>query len=123
MSELERLDDMSPQAAEYSMVKTYLDWLLDLPWNHTSEDQTNIKVARNVLDEDHYGLQDVKERIVEYLAVRNLLAIRDGNQSLDLQPIQLPRNRRDSMLRRPAGVGKTSWDKALHVPWAGSLPA
>ena len=74
--ELERLEEMSPQSAEYAMVKTYLDWLLDLPWNRSSEEQTDIGVARSVLDEDHYGLQDVKDRIVEYLAVRNLLAIR-----------------------------------------------
>ncbi len=60
MREWDRLEEMSPQSAEYSMVKTYLDWLLDLPWNLSSEDQTDIRMARNVLDEDHYGLRDVK---------------------------------------------------------------
>ncbi len=54
--ELERLEEMSPQSAEYAMVKTYLDWLLDLPWSRSSEEQTDIGIARSVLDEDHYGL-------------------------------------------------------------------
>ena len=81
--EYDRLEEMSPQSAEYAMLKTYLDWLLDLPWNRSSEEQNDIAVARSVLDEDHYGLQDVKDRIVEYLAVRNLLATRmEGNGKL-----------------------------------------
>jgi ATP-dependent Lon protease len=113
LSELERLDDMSPQAAEYSMVKTYLDWLLDLPWNHTSEDQTDIKVARNVLDEDHYGLQDVKERIIEYLAVRNLLAIRDGNQSSNIHTNAAATTGVILCFAGPPGVGKTSLGQSI----------
>ena len=87
MRELSRLEEMSPQSAEYSMVKTYIEWLLELPWNRSSEDQTDIGEARAVLDKDHYGLQGVKDRIIEYLAVRNLLAIREINKKNDLQPI------------------------------------
>ena len=79
--ELDRFEEMTPQSAEYSLVKTYLDWLLDLPWNQSSEDQTNIDIARDILDEDHYGLQEVKERVIEYLAVRNLLKIRRSGRT------------------------------------------
>ena len=68
---------MSPQSAEYTVIKTCLDWLLDLPWNILSEDQLNISNARTILDEDHYGLADVKERIIEHLAVHNLLKTRN----------------------------------------------
>jgi ATP-dependent Lon protease len=82
---LGRLEEMSPQSAEYAMVKTYLDWLLDMPWKRASEEQTDIDIARSILDEDHYGLQGVKDRIVEYLAVRNLLAIRDADKKPDSQ--------------------------------------
>ena len=114
LSELERLDEMSPQAAEYSMVKTYLDWLLDLPWNHTSEDQTDIEMARNVLDEDHFGLQDVKERIVEYLAVRNLLAIRDGiHQNVTSRAKTEAATGVILCFAGPPGVGKTSLGQSI----------
>lgn len=71
--ELKRLSGMSPQAAEYSVIKTYLDWLVELPWTILSEDQLDISHARSVLDEDHYDLQGVKDRIIEYLAVRKLV--------------------------------------------------
>jgi ATP-dependent Lon protease len=73
LRELDRFAQMTPQSAEYALIKTYLDWLLDLPWNKVSEDQADIKIAREILDEDHYGLQEVKDRLIEYLAVRNLL--------------------------------------------------
>jgi ATP-dependent Lon protease len=70
--ELKRLSGMQPQAAEYSMIKTYLDWMVELPWAAASEDQLDIANARRVLDEDHYDLQEVKDRIIELLAVRKL---------------------------------------------------
>ena len=71
--ELTRLGGMTPQAAEYSVIKTYLDWLVEVPWNVLSEDQLDINHARVVLDEDHYDLQEVKDRLIEYLAVRKLI--------------------------------------------------
>ncbi|MFO8009925.1 MAG: endopeptidase La [Dehalococcoidia bacterium] len=70
--ELDRLSKMPPQAAEYSMVKTYLDWLISLPWNKSTEESIDIKRAAKILDEDHYDLERVKERILDYLAVRKL---------------------------------------------------
>jgi ATP-dependent Lon protease len=112
MREFSRLEEMSPQSAEYSMVKTYIDWLLELPWNRSSEDQTDIGKARGVLDKDHYGLQDVKDRIIEFLAVRNLLAIREVNKKNDLQP-----NTSAAgvilCFAGPPGVGKTSLGQSI----------
>ena len=63
---------MSPSAAEYSVIRTYLDWLIGLPWSKASEDNLDVKTAAKVLDEDHHDLDKVKERILEYLAVRRL---------------------------------------------------
>ncbi len=110
--ELKRLEGMSPHAPEASIIKTYLDWLVDLPWNKTSEDRTDIDHARTVLDEDHYGLQDVKERIVEYLAVRKLVAERgvkategSGKMSEAMGAILC--------FAGPPGVGKTSLGKSI----------
>jgi ATP-dependent Lon protease len=73
LRELKRLKIMAPQAAEYAVIKTYLDWLLDLPWDVLSEDRLDINHARTVLDEDHYDLQEVKDRVIEFLAVRKLV--------------------------------------------------
>jgi ATP-dependent Lon protease len=70
--ELDRLSKLPPAAAEYGVIKTYLDWLTSMPWNITTEDEINIKKAREILDEDHYGLDRIKDRILEYLAVRKL---------------------------------------------------
>ncbi len=70
--ELKRLERMPEAAAEFSMVRTYLDWLTELPWSVTSAEPIDIAVARKILDEDHYGLQKVKRRILEFLAVRKL---------------------------------------------------
>jgi ATP-dependent Lon protease len=70
--ELDRLAQMHPSSAEYSVIRTYLDWLIDLPWNKSSKDRLEIKQAEKVLDQDHYGLEKIKERILEYLAVRKL---------------------------------------------------
>jgi ATP-dependent Lon protease len=113
MREWDRLEEMSPQSAEYPMVKTYLDWLLDLPWSRSSEDQTDIRMARNVLDEDHYGLRDVKDRIVEYLAVRNLLAIRDADKKADLPSKNTPATGVILCFAGPPGVGKTSLGQSI----------
>ena len=70
--ELARLSRMHPSSAEYTVSATYLDWMTALPWNEKTEDNLDIKKARRVLDEDHYGLEKAKKRIIEYLAVRKL---------------------------------------------------
>ena len=96
--EYDRLSRMSPGASEYTVSKTYLDWILDLPWQKSSEDKLNLKRAEEVLDRDHYGLEDVKERIIEYLAVRKLKKDHRG-------PILC--------LVGPPGVGKTSLGRSI----------
>ncbi len=70
--ELDRLSRMHPSSAEYTVASTYLDWMTVLPWNESTKDNLDIKKARKVLDEDHYGLEKAKKRIIEYLAVRKL---------------------------------------------------
>ncbi|MDX9745437.1 MAG: endopeptidase La [Syntrophales bacterium] len=70
--ELERLSRMHPSSAEYTVASTYLDWITALPWNEKTEDNLDIRKAQRVLDEDHYGLEKAKKRIIEYLAVRKL---------------------------------------------------
>jgi ATP-dependent Lon protease len=94
LSELKRLDYQGPQSAEASVIRTYLEWLVELPWNNETEDNLDIDHVRQVLDEDHYGLEDVKERIVEYVAVRKL-AGKDMKGAI-------------INLNGPPGVGKTS---------------
>jgi ATP-dependent Lon protease len=96
--ELGRLQRMNPQVAEYSIQRNYLDLLLDLPWNSFSEDQFDLKKAQKILDRDHYGLDKVKKRIIEYLAV---LKLRQDMKS----PILC--------LHGPPGVGKTSLGKSV----------
>ena len=70
--ELDRLGRISPQSPEYSVARTYLEWLTELPWSKSSKDNLNVKEAQKRLDQDHYGLPKVKERVLEYLAVRSL---------------------------------------------------
>jgi ATP-dependent Lon protease len=111
--ELDRMAQMTPQSAEYPMVKSYLDWLLDLPWNHVSQDQADIDVARRILDEDHYGLKEVKERIIEFLAVRNLLKIRDLKQSGDTGAVSSTAAGVILCFSGPPGVGKTSLGQSI----------
>jgi len=72
LRELERLSRMSPAAAEYTVTRTYLDWLVSLPWNKRSEGEIDLVKAKEVLDNDHYDLEKVKDRILEYLAVRKM---------------------------------------------------
>ena len=97
-SEMERLRLIPPESAEHSVVRTYLEWLANLPWNHTSDDNLDMAHARQVLDEDHFGLEKVKDRILEYLAVRKL---RDDPRS----PILC--------FAGPPGVGKTSLGRSI----------
>jgi ATP-dependent Lon protease len=107
--ELDRLSKLPIAAAEYGVIRTYLDWLTSLPWSKRTEDLLDIKEARKVLDEDHYGLKDIKERILEFLAVRKLRAERNTDNSSD--PFDsVRRDRRGAILCfvGPPGVGKTS---------------
>jgi len=96
--EIGRLQRMNPQVAEYSIQRNYLDLLLDLPWNEFSKDRFDLKKATKILDRDHYGLEEVKKRIIEYLAV---LKLRNDMKS----PILC--------LYGPPGVGKTSLGKSI----------
>lgn len=70
--ELRRLERTSPQSAEYQVIRTFLEWITELPWNDRSEEKIDLAVAEEILDEDHYGLEDVKDRVLEFLAVRKL---------------------------------------------------
>ena len=70
--ELKRLERTSPQSAEYQVIRTFLEWVTELPWNTRSEDKIDLALSAEILDEDHYGLEDVKDRVLEFLAVRKL---------------------------------------------------
>jgi len=96
--QLKRLEMMHPDASEATIVRTYIDWILDLPWSKSSKDRLDLKIAAEVLDEDHYGLERVKERILEFLAVRKLNKLTKG-------PILC--------FVGPPGVGKTSLGQAI----------
>jgi ATP-dependent Lon protease len=96
--ELNRLARMSPMASEYTVSRTYLDWLLEMPWNKKTRDRLDVKKAEQILDEDHYGLEKVKKRILEYLAIRQLKSDMKG-------PILC--------FVGPPGVGKTSLGRSI----------
>lgn len=98
LKEVERLEKMPPMVAEATVVRNYLDWLLALPWCKQTRDRLDIKVAERILDEDHYGLREVKDRILEYLAIRQLAKKMKG-------PI--------ICFVGPPGVGKTSLAKSI----------
>jgi ATP-dependent Lon protease len=111
--ELKRFKGMSPHSAEYSVIKTYLDWLIELPWNKTSEDQTDIARARTVLDQDHYDLEEVKERIIEYLAVRTLVNKRGVQPKPGDEGTTTEAMGAILCFAGPPGVGKTSLGKSI----------
>ncbi|WP_075533765.1 endopeptidase La [Candidatus Pelagibacter communis] len=98
LSELKKLKSMSPMSAEATVVRNYLDWMTDLPWSNKSKINTDLNNAQKILDEDHYGLEKVKERIIEFLAVQKRIQKMKG-------PILC--------LVGPPGVGKTSLGKSI----------
>jgi len=99
LKQLARLERMHPDASEASMVRTYLDWMVDLPWNKSTEDNLELKRAQDILDEDHYDLHKAKDRVLEFLAVRKL---KEKNMK---GPILC--------FVGPPGVGKTSLGKSI----------
>lgn len=98
LDEVERLNAMPTNSPEIGMLRTYLDWVIELPWNEESDSKIDIKKSRKILDEDHYGLKDVKERILEFIALKKLTKTMKG-------PILC--------LVGPPGVGKTSVAKSI----------
>ena len=98
LKQLSRLERMHPDASEATMVRTYLDWMVDLPWGKQSEDIIDLKAAKIILDDDHYDLQKAKDRVLEFLAVRKLKSSMKG-------PILC--------FSGPPGVGKTSLGKSI----------
>ncbi|HTB57711.1 MAG TPA: endopeptidase La, partial [Polyangia bacterium] len=98
IKQLERLKVMQPSSAEYTVTRTYLEWLVELPWSVATEDKLDIQAARDILNSDHYDLEKVKKRILEYLAVRKLKSDKKG-------PILC--------LVGPPGVGKTSLGRSI----------
>ena len=97
-NELERLKNMNPYSSEGNVVKSYMDWVLDIPWNKYSKESIDVIKARKILDDEHYGLEDVKDRIIEYLAVKQFSKSQKG-------PILC--------LVGPPGVGKTSIARSI----------
>jgi ATP-dependent Lon protease len=107
--EIDRLERTPPQSAEIAIMRSYIDWLLALPWTERSEDSFSINTTRRILDEDHYGLEGIKERIIEFLAVRELrqkLAQRHGSWRGESQGQIL-------CFIGPPGVGKTSLGRSI----------
>jgi ATP-dependent Lon protease len=112
--ELDRLSRLPTAAAEYGVIRTYLDWLVSLPWSVITQDNLAIKHARQVLDQDHHGLEDVKERILEYLAVRKLR--QERSDELEEDPVDEIRRLREGVILcfvGPPGVGKTSLGRSI----------
>jgi ATP-dependent Lon protease len=112
--ELDRLARLPTAAAEYGVIRTYLDALVTLPWSQGTKDNLEITHARKILDQDHYGLKDVKERILEFLAVRKLRLERKDDK--DESPKDLIRREREGVILcfiGPPGVGKTSLGQSI----------
>jgi ATP-dependent Lon protease len=104
LREVDRLERMGPASPEYQMIRTYIDWVLDVPWSKRTDDRLDPVAARQVLDQDHYDLDKIKDRIVEYLAVQKLKAQQTGDSSMK-GPILC--------FVGPPGVGKTSLGQSV----------
>ena len=121
VKELKRLSQMSQYNPEASYIRSYLDWLVEIPWNHASEQNIDIKLAEKILDEDHFGLKKVKERIIEFLAVMKLKSIQDEaiDKAAKKKPdLSKPNNKHEHQpsilcFVGPPGVGKTSLGKSI----------
>ena len=115
LRELERLSRLPTAAAEYGVIRTYLDWLVSLPWSKLTEDNLDLQHAQEVLDKDHYGLEDVKERILEYLAVRKLRLERKEELEARVPEDAIRHDREGAILCfvGPPGVGKTSLGRSV----------
>jgi len=124
--ELDRMRKMPSQAAEYTVIKTYLDWMVNLPWSQSTPDNLDIAHARQVLDEDHYGLEEIKDRILEFLAVRKLRMERkaeaaaqaEAEGSAPSESVQIDHIRRERegvilCFVGPPGTGKTSLGQSI----------
>jgi ATP-dependent Lon protease len=114
LRELSRLEKLQPQSAEFGVIQTYLDWMVELPWNKLTEDNLDIAHARDVLNADHYDMNDVKERILEYLAVRKLRLERN----VEDEPVEKGREQDRAggsilLFVGPPGVGKTSLGRSI----------
>jgi ATP-dependent Lon protease len=112
--ELERLSRLPSAAAEYGVIRSYLDWLVSLPWSKSTPDNLEIGHAREILDKDHYGLKDVKERILEFLAIRKLRL--DRKDEIKQPSEDKIRREREGVILcfvGPPGVGKTSLGQSI----------
>ena len=112
--ELERLSRLPSAAAEYGVIRSYLDWLVSLPWSRSTPDNLEIAHARDILDKDHYGLEDVKERILEFLAIRKLRL--DRREEIKQPSEDKIRREREGVILcfvGPPGVGKTSLGQSI----------
>jgi ATP-dependent Lon protease len=112
--EVERLERLPVAAAEYGVIRTYLDWLVSIPWSVSTTDNLDIKHARTILDQDHYGLEDVKERILEFLAIRKLrIERKDEEKAPSSDHIRREREGVILCFVGPPGVGKTSLGQSI----------
>ena len=111
--ELDRLSRLPTAAAEYGVIRTYLDWLTTIPWSVSTEDNLNISHAREVLETDHFGLTDIKERIIEFLAIRKLKLERRSEHTVSSDVIRREREGVILCFVGPPGVGKTSLGQSI----------
>lgn len=113
LGELDRLSKLPSSSAEYGVIRTYLDWLVSIPWSTATNDNLDITHAREVLEMDHFGLSDIKERILEFLAIRKLKIDRMDNHTVSTDQIRKEREGVILCFVGPPGVGKTSLGQSI----------